>query len=69
MRFDIYGHFEVEVVRENGQWAVYRTGDGLKRKEHDIVIPAGLESGSLVTFLDDVYHEFAEPGAGVTRLE
>lgn len=69
MRFDIYGHFEVEVLRESGQWSVYRTGEGLKRKEHDIVIPAGLDAGGILAFLDDVYHEFAEPGACVTRLE
>lgn len=65
MRFDIYGQFDVEVVREYGQWAVYRIGKEVRMKEHDIVIPAALDADGVLAFLDDVYRDLAEPGMSI----
>ncbi len=73
MRFDIYGRFRLEVVREQGRWVAYRLGTGTRRPEPDLVIPENLLKAEMPSYLDDVYHEnarrFGKPrsGAGAQR--
>jgi hypothetical protein len=69
MKFNIYGRFVLEVIRENGNWKAYRVGDGTRRRERDLGIPSELEPGELAGFLDDVYHELAEPGRQIRQLD
>ena len=69
MRFDIYGRFRVEVIREEGAWIVYRLGDGKRRREHELVIPSSLAADEIATYLDDLLHERAHIGATVRRLD
>jgi hypothetical protein len=67
MRFDVYGRFQLEVVRERGQWVVYRLGDG-KRAPAELAIPSWVAQNELATYLDDLLHELAGPGQSIRRL-
>ena len=69
MRFDIYGRFSVEVVREGDSWTVYRLGDGKRRREHDLVVPSSLTADEIATYLDDLLHVWAHPGGAIRRLD
>ena len=68
LRFDVYGRFVLQVERRQGQWIVHRAGNGLRRRERDLIIPAELDAADIASFLDDVYHELAGPGDRVVRL-
>lgn len=67
MKFDVYGRFQLEVVREKGQWVVYRLGIG-KRARADFVIPPWVAPGEIATYLDDLLHESAGPDQRVRLL-
>jgi hypothetical protein len=67
MKFDVYGRFQLEVVRENDQWAVYRIGLG-KRVPTDFVIPSSVASSEVATYLDDLLHELSGPDQSVRLL-
>jgi hypothetical protein len=68
MRFDIYGRFQVDVRRENGAWAVYRAELGKRTLLRDVVIPPDLAADDLATYLDDIFHEYAQHGDNVEAL-
>lgn len=68
MKFDIYGRFQLEVLRENNAWVVYRPGAGLRLPANEVVIPAGVEVGELAVFLDDLFHELDVSNRGVREL-
>lgn len=68
MKFDIYGRFRVEVRREAGAWAVYRSGNGMRVALEEFVIPSDVAELDLATWLDDVFHEYAGPGQTLDRL-
>ena len=67
MKFDVYGRFQLEVVREKDQWVVYRLGLG-KRARADIVIPPWVAPSEVATHLDDLLHELAGRGQHVRLL-
>lgn len=60
MKLNVFGRV-VEVLRENDQWVFYSLGDGIKRRENGIVIPAELSETELITFIADIFHESATP--------
>lgn len=68
MRFDIYGRFQLEVLRENEAWVVYQLGLGSRSRDNDIVIPSSLEANELAAYLDDLFHELGGPGQNVFLL-
>jgi len=68
MRFDVYGRFQVEVVREAGGWAVYQLDLGKRSREDAFVIPPALTADEIASFLNDMYHELARPGEFVRVL-
>jgi hypothetical protein len=68
MRFDIYGRFQVEVLREGDSWIVYRVGEGKRRQLTEVVIPPTEKSGAIAKYLDDLFHELATPGKTVRRV-
>ena len=39
MKFDIYGRFQLEVLRDEDHWSVYRLASGKRMPVHDFVIP------------------------------
>jgi hypothetical protein len=68
MRFDIYGRFQLTVLRESDGWEVYRIELGKRSKVSDLVIPSVLEADEIATYLDDIFHEFSGPGQRVEQL-
>jgi len=68
MRFDIYRRFQVEIVRAGDAWTAYRPGAGTRMPLDELVIPAHLAPADLVTYLDDVYHEYAGVGDEIVAL-
>lgn len=68
MQFDVYGRLRLEVVRQDGEWRIFSIGAGLRSPVLDIVVPADLEPAHLRGFLEDIYHEYATPGAQVKQL-
>lgn len=69
MKFDVYGRFQLEVLREKDTWAVYRLALGKRSFAHDVIIPPEVEPHQIATFLDDLFHEGAAPGTRVQQLE
>lgn len=65
MKLSIYGRFQIDVRRENDLWVVYRLELGKRTRLNDVVIPPNLVADELVTYLDDIFHEFARFGANV----
>jgi hypothetical protein len=43
VRFDIYGRYELEVLREGNQWKVFSVGAGKRELLNDVVIPNDVE--------------------------
>ena len=68
VKFDVYGRFQVDVVREDERWVVYKVADG-KRTKLGIVIPSSFDAAEIGQYLDDVFHEAARPGETVRRTE
>jgi hypothetical protein len=68
MIFDVYGRFQIEVLKTPGGWAAYRSSPGLRVPYPDLVFPAGLDDSELERFLDDHFHEYARPGQAVRRV-
>ena len=68
MKFDIYGRFELEVVREQGQWVAYRVARGMRYRDYDVVLPPELGEQDIAEFLDDLFHEFSGPGQSVKQV-
>jgi hypothetical protein len=69
MKFSIYGRFQLEVRREAGAWVAYRLGQGLRTSMPDVVIPDDLPASDLATYLDDLFHELAQPGESVVSIQ
>ena len=62
MKFDVYGQFQLEVVRESDRWVIYRIGVGLRALDESVVIPSSLEPDKIAGYLDDLFHEACRPG-------
>ena len=69
MRFDVYGRFRLEIVREDERWLIYRLDLGKRRPMTDFVIPSDLGPEEIATYLDDMLHEEAGPGDSIRRLD
>ena len=69
MRFDIYGRYQLEVVRENELWIIYRLDNGKRCTFSDFAIPASLRPDELARYLDDMLHELAGLGDDIRRLD
>ena len=68
MTFDIYGRFQVEVLRGDGAWLVYRRESGKRGRMDELVIPAHLAEDEIIIYLDDIFHELARHGREIERL-
>ena len=68
MKFDIYGKFQLQIEWEQGQWQIYKLGNGYRIPVHDIVIPSTVSPEDLTSFLDDILHEAATPGTKVREI-
>ena len=68
MKFDVYGQFQLEVVRENDRWVIYRIGVGLRALDASVVIPSSLEPDEIAGYLDDLFHEACGPGQHIRMI-
>ena len=68
MRFDIYGRFQLEVVRNGDTWVAYRLDNGKRRRISDFIVPSGLPPEDVETYLDDMLHEWSKPGTAIRRI-
>lgn len=66
--FDIYGRFSILIERSGDTWIAYRQTNGVRRRDADIVFPPGLTEDELATYLDDLFHEYASPGASIREV-
>lgn len=62
MKLDVYGRFQLEVLRENDVWVVYQPGLGTRVRDTSFVIPAFLAPEEIARYLDDIFHEISGPG-------
>ena len=68
MKVDVYGRFQLDLVREGERWVAYRLEPGKRIRISDLAIPEGLGADEVPQFLDDLYHEMAGPGQCVRVL-
>lgn len=69
MKFSIYDRFVLEIIRKENRWAAFRIGEGVKVPEENLVVPQDLDTSELITYVEDVYHEFAQPGTSIKVLD
>ena len=59
--FDVFGRM-MQAQRVDGRWQLFLVGaEGKKRLVPDVSVPPHLSAEELLTFLDDLHHEFASP--------
>jgi hypothetical protein len=69
MKFNVYGHFEVEVRREDDHWVAYSIALGTRARIDNLAIPEDLHTPQdIARYLDDMYHETARPGQSVSVI-
>ena len=68
MKLAVFGR-DMEVVRRDGKWLVYLTGqEGKKRLAGDIVIPSDVRQEDIALYLADLCHEWSCPGRDRVRI-
>ena len=70
MKLDVYGR-KIEVVKSAWKWKVFILGaEGKKRLAEDITIPSHIIESDLISYIADIYHEWASPAHNrVTELK
>jgi hypothetical protein len=68
MKLDVYGRFQLEVLRENNSWVAYRVGPGTRSRDTDVVIPNSLAPEEIAGYLDDLFHELSGFGQTIRVL-
>jgi len=68
LRFDVYGRFRLEVVRDADAWEVYQLGTGTRARDVSVLIPSELPADEIASYLDDLFHELGGPGQSVRRI-
>jgi hypothetical protein len=69
MRFDVYGRYQLEIVRDGERWVLYRLDNGRRRPFTDFVVPGSLRPNEIATYLDDMLHEYAKPGDTIRQID
>lgn len=68
MKFNIYGRFQIDILREDGAWVAYRIDGGKRARLEEVVVPPELQADELAVYLDDLFHELAGFGQEVERM-
>jgi len=59
IKFNVFGK-RMSIQRKNEEWLLFNDSDhGMRARVYDIVIPSELVENELVTYLDDIYHEYS----------
>jgi hypothetical protein len=67
VRLDVFGRFQIDLLRDGDRWRVLRAGAGM-RAPLDLAIPAELDEQRAIRYLEDLWHESSTPGARITRV-
>jgi hypothetical protein len=60
MKLDLYGVKVLEAIKRDGRWLLFYPGnDGKKRRATDITIPGHIKEEDVVSYLEDLLHEWA----------
>ena len=54
LRFDIYGRYQLEVIREGDSWKIYSVGAGTRAPVHSLVVSSEAQPHELELWLDDL---------------
>ncbi|MBV7483937.1 hypothetical protein [Bordetella sp. BOR01] len=68
MKFDIYGRFQLIVLRSGAGWEAYREVGGKRVRMHDLVLPPDLDASEIAVYLDDLLHELSPPGGRIAPV-
>ena len=68
MKYNVYGKFKVEVVRQRDVWQVFRIGQGVKRPEPDVHINPDASESEILVALDDAFHEWSVPDTSIEEI-
>lgn len=69
MKLDVFSKMDIEVLRDGDEWIAFRLGaEGKKRRMHDLELPADIAPEELVTYIADVFHEWATPANSNVRV-
>ena len=64
IKFNVFGTL-MSVQRKDQQWLLFRESDtGIRARVYDVIIPVELKEEELLTYLDDIYHEYASERHG-----
>jgi hypothetical protein len=69
MKFDVYGRFFVDVIRESGGWIVYRIDQGRRQRMEDLVLADDVHPEDIPHALEDLLHEYAAPETTIKKIE
>jgi hypothetical protein len=69
VKFNVYGRFVIDVVREKDRWAMFEVVPGKRLRITDFAIPPSLDESQLPQYLDDIYHEMGQPGDKIVPIE
>ena len=69
MKFNIYDRFVLEIIRKEKRWIAFRIGEGVKMPESNLIVPQDLEESDLIIFVEDIFHELAQPGKSIEILD
>ena len=59
LKFNVFGKF-MSVLRVGDEWQLFLESDlGMRARVYDVVIPFDLQEAELLTYLDDIYHEYS----------
>jgi hypothetical protein len=67
VRLDVFGRFQIDLVRVQDRWQAARVGQGLAAPL-DVTIPPELDEEQAIRFLEDLWHEQADPGRCIKRI-
>ncbi len=68
MIFDVYGRFEIEVLRRHGHWVAYRLGPGMRHVDYDVTFAPDIPEDEIEAILDDMFKDLAIPAHSVRRI-
>lgn len=59
IHLNVFGK-HMSVQKKNDEWLLFNDSDtGMRSRVYDVVIPSDIDEQALITYLGDIYHEYA----------
>lgn len=59
IHLNVFGK-RMSVQKKNDEWLLFNDSDtGMRSRVYDVVIPSDIDEQALITYLGDIYHEYA----------